>query len=56
MFFIIGIAVSIVLLVGTLMIIRIFYFRKRDTFEKSKKADENLKKINFKQENDYLKQ
>ena len=54
MFLLIGISVSIIFLVGIFIIIKLFYFRKKDTFEKSKKADDHLKKIDFKQKNDKL--
>ena len=46
-FLIIGFSISIILLIGTFIFIRIFYVRKKRIYIKSKKYDDELKEIDF---------
>jgi hypothetical protein len=46
-FIIIGFSISIILLIGTFLFIRISYVRKKIMYTKSKKYDNELKEIDF---------
>ena len=52
---IIGFSISTFILIGTLILLRIFYFRRKKIYEESKKADEKLERINFNKHKKYFK-
>ena len=54
-FIIIVISVSFLILVGVLITLRIFYVKRKRMFEKSKEADNRLKKIDFSEKNEFIK-
>jgi hypothetical protein len=54
MYLIVGISISAFLLLGTLVFLMIFYFRKKQLYEKSKNQDKDLRKIDFDQKNEFL--
>lgn len=54
-FIIIVISVSFLILIGALIILRTFYTKRKRMFEKSKEADNELKKIDFSEKNEFIK-
>lgn len=55
MYIIIGIIISITILIVTFLGIRFYYIKKKRINEKSKEADEKLKRIDFNRHKDYFK-
>lgn len=54
-FLIVGAIISIVLIAGTIITLMIYYNKKKEIFEKSKKADGDLKNIDFEKNADYFR-
>ncbi len=52
---IIGFSISVSILIGTLIFIRIFYSKRKKMYEDSKKADEKLERIDFDKHKKYFK-
>jgi hypothetical protein len=53
-FIIIIISVSFLILIGAFIILRTFYMKRKRMFEKSKEADNTLKKINFPEKKEFM--
>jgi len=55
MYLIIGFTISIIVLIGTFIGIRLYYVKKKRIYEKSKEADKKLERIDFDRHEDYFK-